>query len=120
MPRWGLQVLGKRDHMERHLAVRQASGDIVVEAGLSLGGEQRALACAVATLDEGLDLRPELIVTQDLRGIHEGGIVAERERTAELAALAAELDLGLQPFLEETHRPPRHAHGDRRPHERWM
>src|SRR5215813_5528578 len=46
--------------------------------------------------------------------------MAERERAAELAALAAELDLSLQPFRKETRRPPRHTHGDRCPHELWM
>src|SRR2546422_9246220 len=65
MPLRGLQVLGKRDHVERYLAVRQASSDVVVEAGLPLGGEQRALAFAVAALDEGLHLCPESVVAQD-------------------------------------------------------
>src|SRR5262249_41489576 len=91
------------------LAVGQASSDVVVEAGLPLGGEQRALACAVAALDEGLHLGPERVVAQDLRGIHEGGVVAGRKRAAELGALAAGLRLCLQPLREESRRRAPHV-----------
>jgi len=62
--RRGLHVLAEADDVQRHVALRQALGGVVLQAGLPLGGELLAVAFGEVVGDYAAELLPEFVIAQ--------------------------------------------------------
>ena len=98
-------------------AIRGNSGGVVVQAGLPLRGEHRAVAVGEVGRDERLDPLPRLVVPERVGRVVLHRVVGGRERRREGAAGAPERDLRLLPLAHEpglAHAGPHHDRARRR------
>ncbi len=96
-----LHVLGEGDRVDRHLDRRQQRRRVVLEAGLPLRGEHRAVALLEVLGDEAAQLGPERVVAEHLGRVVEEGVVSRREVGRQRLAAPAQLDLRLLPLPDE-------------------
>ena len=116
---WSLGILGKGDHVQGHLAVRQSIKGIVVQAGLPLFRQGCRVPVAVVLGDDGPDPCPDLRITEHRCGIHEQGIVHHGEICRQFHALSPERDFSGLPFVYQSHLPRTGTHEYGRPHQVW-
>ncbi len=108
----GLNVLGKRDRMHRHIATRQFLTTVEIEARLPLGHELARVPVSESHLIRVPDLFPCCVFAERGGRVCEGRVVAGREPGWHAKALLPELDFRFHPVAGETGYPCRGAHRD--------